>query len=137
MRISDWSSDVCSSDLAPARAFRAEASFPVARAGYDDERVAELLRTRGRGPIDHRSGGARPAIPSPPLSRDGRDHAWLRAHLYLSSRARRSQDATDRYVSLHSLRTPLARLGSVLPPCARPAHARFPRRPHQRPTPPA
>src|SRR3546814_9081068 len=50
---------------APARAFRAEASFPVARAGYDDERVAELLRTRGRGPIDHRSGGDRPAIPSP------------------------------------------------------------------------
>src|SRR3546814_10277519 len=66
---------------APARAFRAEASFPVARAGYDDERVAELLRTRGRGPIDHRSGGDRPAIPSPPLSRDGRDQAWLRAQI--------------------------------------------------------
>src|SRR3546814_9637593 len=69
VRIGDWSSDVCSSDLG--------ASAP--RAGYDDERVAELLRTRGRGPIDHRSGGDRPAIPSPPLSRDGRDHAWLRA----------------------------------------------------------
>src|SRR3546814_15183070 len=115
MRISDWSSDVCSSDLAPARAFRAEASFPVARAGYDDERVAELLRTRGRGPIDHRSGGDRPAIPSPPLSRDGRAHAWLRATLYLSSRARPSQEATIRSGSLHSLQTRLDRPGAVSP----------------------
>src|SRR3546814_8175272 len=64
MRISDWSSDVCSSDLQPAReliAFLVDHDIAIAASGREDDRRAigfggaEDVEPRARDALEHRS----------------------------------------------------------------------------------
>src|SRR3546814_17270258 len=57
MRISDWSSDVCSSDLAAE--LRLHRLLPVTDAEQRDARIEDRLRDARATLVDHRRGAAR------------------------------------------------------------------------------
>src|SRR3546814_19697750 len=77
MRISDWSSDVCSSDL---RAFLVSAGFP--KAGVTEEAATSLPVVRSGPPVPSKGSTTRVAtvMPLSVCPRDGRTASGRRLH---------------------------------------------------------
>src|SRR3546814_16380013 len=81
MRISDWSSDVCSSDLQPAReliAFLVDHDIAIAASGREDDRRAigfggaEDVEPRARDALEHPVAGVWVVAPLPGFFDDDR-----------------------------------------------------------------
>src|SRR3546814_1795971 len=89
MRISDWSSDVCSSDLTPSPRRQVPPDRPAAGAAPDFEILHDPLANNGDdGAYRYR----------PPLSRHG--HQEQRLHLQFREYRSRSEEHTSELQSL-------------------------------------
>src|SRR3546814_3124959 len=80
MRISDWSSDVCSSDLDPRSALHRLGDVALARDAIAvvfqrrlERRVDAIARNRRAYGLEHRREAVEHAVRRPPVARDRRD----------------------------------------------------------------